>query len=257
MKRRHCTAILLILSILAVVPAYTNSSAQEWYRPTGPSPTPPEPVRPTAPEREPTPQREQPTPQQQSPQQWVPSEQQQGPRPQQQPARDQLAIAKQAFLAAACMYDLNPSAACLSENALSGGARLAKIFAVHGLKSVMRSAFVVYLPNFYTVTNAEIFLTTLEKAAVNTIAEQTVKDLNRMRGLRWQTEDEKRRALLIIEEDERTVAKWNREALEEAKRAKNWSPYWLDNKNAGYIFHPGPAYQQLTNITSLGWKERK
>lgn len=158
-----------------------------------------------------------------------------------------------AYVAAVCMATSHPSSTCLNRQMDAAskllGEELIKVF----LGSVAESAFHAYLPSIYPAARTAKFLFDTEMKTINLVQARIENDLGRARALEWPTEEEKRRSLLIIQNDERTIEKWNRQAREEATKGVNWSRLSIDAHARAYTFHAGPAYAQLRTIESFGW----
>ncbi len=93
----------------------------------------------------------------------------------------------------------------------------------------------------------------IEAMSISNATATLERDFKKLRGFDWPTEAEKEQALAIIRSDERTVTRWNIQARYEAYKGNNWRLTGNVNGNFVYNFYPGPAYEQLTTISSLGW----
>jgi hypothetical protein len=124
------------------------------------------------------------------------------------------------------------------------------------LEQVGLSIFMLYLPEVYYPAQTAKFLYDVENGAIGVVQAKIEYDQGRVQTLQWPTEEDKRRALVIIQNDEKTIEKWNREAREEARTGINWSRLSPSNGSRGYRFNPGRSYEQLRTIQSFGWLKR-
>jgi len=147
---------------------------------------------------------------------------------------------------------------CLDKTVYETSLKLGGLFISSYLKGKLGHLFRLTVPSLYSLYLTVELLISIEIEAINIVQAQIVSDLRKMRAFHWlwSTEAEKERLLLMIQKDEDTINKWNREAREEANKGINWSHNWNGNGNSSHDFHPGPAYEQLKTIASLGWLNR-
>jgi hypothetical protein len=94
----------------------------------------------------------------------------------------------------------------------------------------------------------------IENAEITQTVAIVKEDIGKLRAFGgWPTTISKDQALLIIQKDEITIAKWNKEATEEANKGDHWVYDGSESQNSSYKFCPGSAYEQLKTISSLGW----
>lgn len=165
---------------------------------------------------------------------------------------------EEGFVIASCAFTGDPTSGCLDESVGEASMELVTMFAKAYLNSSLSDTVRLIIPAVYSQYEAIQLLYFVETRAINTTQTKLVNDFGRLRALEWSTEAEKARALIIIQNDENTINKWNREAREEANNHINWSHEWdYDGKeNSKHDFHLGPAYEQLKTISSLGWLNR-
>ncbi|TQF43843.1 hypothetical protein UNPF46_00590 [Bradyrhizobium sp. UNPF46] len=156
-----------------------------------------------------------------------------------------------AFVAAACMYTQRPTAACRNQNTEAAAKVLGSKIFKKTLWDLSWQSFEVYLP-LHTIKTAKV-LYDLEMRAIEVVQTVFEIDLESLQPFQIQDEESKRQALLVIQNDERTIAKWNREARAEASRGTNWERLAHTDNTIGYRFNPGPAYEQLANLRFFGY----
>lgn len=165
-------------------------------------------------------------------------------------------VIKEAFDLAVGAITGDLTSDCLGKTVNEASLKLGGLFISSYLKGNLNHLFRLTVPNLYPQYQILQLLISIEIESINRVQAQIVSDLRKIRAFYWPTEAEKERALLMIQKDEDTINKWKREAREEANKGINWSHNWNDNENSNHDFHPGPAYEQLKTISSLGWLNR-
>jgi hypothetical protein len=223
--------ILTTFFVLSLFSHFVIKAQADWYNDHGPVSTPPEPIRP-------------------SPIDCSTITIDGSPIP---PTVTEIAI-----VIAVCANAGDPTSACLGESVDRASQYLVTMFASTYLNSYLGYTVKLMIPAIYPQYQAIQLLYFIEIRAINTTQAKLENDLRRLRAFEWPTEAEKERALTIIQNDENTINKWNREAREEANNHANWTHRWNDDGNeySTHEFHFGPAYEQLKNISSLGWLVR-
>lgn len=164
---------------------------------------------------------------------------------------------KDSYLIAVCAIAGDLTSDCVRKTVGEASLKLGGVFISSYLKGNLSNSFRLFVPNlYYLQLNLEL-LRLIETTTIAAVQAQLENDLTKkLQPFYWPTGLTKAQALLIIREDEATIKRWNREAREEAKKGTNWSHNWNGNGNSSYDFHPGPAYEQLKTISSLGWPNR-
>jgi len=165
-------------------------------------------------------------------------------------------VIKDSFVIAVCASAGDLTSDCLDKTVYEASLKLGGLFISSYLKGNLDHLFRLTVPNLYSLYLTVELLCLLEIMAVNALLAQLENDFRKLRAFNWTTEAEKALALIIIRKDEATINMWNREAREEANKGINWSHNWNGNGNSSHDFHPGPAYEQLKTISSLGWLNR-
>jgi len=165
-------------------------------------------------------------------------------------------VIKEAFVIAVCANAGDPTSGCLGKTVDEASLKLGGLFVKSYLKGYLSDLFRLTIPNLYPQYQTIQLLYFAETRAINTVQAQLENDLRKLRAFEWPTETEKERALLIIRKDEETINKWNKNAREEANKGINWTHNWNANGGSSHDFRPGPAYEQLKTISSLGWLKR-
>jgi hypothetical protein len=165
-------------------------------------------------------------------------------------------VIKDSFVIEVCANAGDLKSDCLGKTVNEASLKLGELFISSYFKGNLGHLFRLTVPNHYHLYQTAELLISIEIEAINMVQDKIVSDLRKMQAFHWPTEAEKALALLIIQKDEATINKWNREAREEANKRINWSHNWNGNGNSSHDFHPGPAYEQLKTIASLGWLNR-
>jgi len=165
-------------------------------------------------------------------------------------------VIKDSFVIAVCAITGDLTSDCLDKTVYEASMKLGGLFISSYLKGNLNHLFRLTVPNLYPLILTAELLCLIATTTIDIVAAQLENDFRELRAFNWPTEAEKARNLLIIRKDEDTINKWNREAREEANKGINWSHNWNGNGNSIHDFHPGPAYEQLKTISSLGWLNR-
>jgi hypothetical protein len=102
-------------------------------------------------------------------------------------------------------------------------------------------------------------LAEIARTAIDMAASKIKEDILRIDSTGgWPAKMSREQAARIIAKDEATLARWEKEAREESNKGDDWRrDAGVDGQNINYKFHPGHAYKQLKNISSIGWGKRQ
>jgi hypothetical protein len=165
-------------------------------------------------------------------------------------------LIKGASVIAICANAGDPTSGCLAKTVDEASLKLGGLFVKSYFKGYLNDLFRLTVPNLYPQYQTIQLLYSVEIRTINTVQTQLENDLRKLRAFEWPTENQKEQALFIIRQDEEAINKWNNKAREEAKKGTNWYHSWNGNGQSVHDFHPGPAYEQLKTISSLGWLNR-
>lgn len=163
---------------------------------------------------------------------------------------------RRGFVFTACSFQGNLLEACLNKNIEKAAADLIVFIGGGYLQNYVDEKYLILIASSYGTYEALKQIAAIEHRTAFMVQRQLRNDLQRLRGFDWPTEADKKRALIVIQNDENTLNKWWAEAIQQSKTGNNWSNDYDDSKNLGYVFHIGPAYKQLKTLSSLGWLKR-
>lgn len=166
-------------------------------------------------------------------------------------------VVQKTFVMAVCAYVGDPTSGCLGKTVHEASLKLGEEFVSNYLKGGISNSFRLIIPILYSHSLALELLRLVATENIKAVWAELQNNLRKLQAINWPTAAEKARRLRIIRQDEETINKWKIEAREEANKGINWSHNWNGPGNSSHDFHPGPAYEQLKTISSLGWLNRR
>jgi predicted transport protein len=166
------------------------------------------------------------------------------------------------FVFGVCMNTYDISSACMQSKIGAAQMRLGTQILANRASNYLDYKFQIAFPDIYSRYKQMELLVKIETDMVSMVAKEIQKDILNAEAISWPTEAEKERARLIIQQDELTLGKWQKEAMGQANAGTNWTYNyhrtleWKYDDNLHFVFSPSAAYQQLLSITSVGWAKR-
>lgn len=102
---------------------------------------------------------------------------------------------------------------------------------------------------FAGLSKQQAELVKVELTAINLVAQQLKTEVQSLKPLDWDTEEQRRKKLEVIRRDEHQLDQWQEEARLEARAGSNWT----ESSTGTFKYSEGLAHRQLKQISIGGW----